>query len=723
MSLRLRLWIAAAFAAVFFLIPSPDTTAGRAYLGTLKVREWLLDKDDGPLASVVRDGLLPPLAVEYRLSPPDADVSAEQAAEVARAVTEWTAARRIEQGGDAALPAVDESQRPLGLLIRAGANGVRAELATDGSSTVEKEWAYPSRGSLIPAFLAIILAIATQRIVISLFLGSVAGAAWFLATGGGVVGFTPTLLEALSAPLTGLWHLLTDTLWHDVLGDPHTWLGRDEVEAGKGVEPVWQSDEGFQARIILFVIFLFMAIGVMSKSGGIQGMVQWISRFAKGPVSTQLCTWFTGLLIFFDDYSNCIIAGTTMQPLGDKNRVSREKIAYIVDSTAAPIAGLSIFSTWIAYEITQYRAPLTLVTNEAGEPYLASDAFAVFIQTIPYRFYCLFALMLIGMSILMRRDFGPMLKAEVRARQQGKPIADDAKPMVGRELAEMQPPAGAPRRPLNGFLPVGVLVAVTIGLIYYYGAYSVDGVYRVPADLDGFLARSRWILGNSSTEKALMWSAMWSFVAAAVLTLSQRILTTTQVFASALRSAKSLGIAIVILMLAWCIGRTCKDLGTAFYLTAAFRDFMSAAILPILMFLLAGLIAFATGTSYGTMAILLPNVVVLSHTIGAESSFGGPALMILTIGSVLEGSIFGDHCSPISDTTVLSSLGTRCDHLHHVQTQIPYALLTMITATVCGYLPMVLLGTSWWWLSLPLGAAVMAGFLLAFGRDASRASA
>ncbi len=708
MNLPLRLITAAAFAVLFFLIPSPDNAAGRAYLGTLKVREWLLDKN-GPLKALQVDGAIPPLAVEYRLSPPDPVVSEAQAAEVRRTAAEWAAARRIETGGNAKTPYVDEQRPPLPLLIRAGSRGVQAD--TQGPDSVTQAWAYPSRGSLIPAFLAIILAIATQRIVVSLFAGSLAGAAWFLATGSGGVGVEVGLFEWLLSPLTGLWHLLSDTLWSDILGQPHTWLGLGEAE------PVWTSKSGFQARIIVFVVFLFMAIGVMSKSGGIQGMVQWISRFAKGPVSTQLCTWFTGLLIFFDDYSNCIIAGTTMQPLGDKNRVSREKIAYIVDSTAAPIAGLSIFSTWIAYEITQYRAPLTLVTNEQGAPYLASDAFTVFVQTIPFRFYCLFALMLIGLSVLLRRDFGPMLRAEQRARHEGKPIADGAVPMVGGDIAEMQPPAGAPRRAVNGFLPVGVLIAVTLYLIYYYGAYDTAGQYVVPDALDGLLERSRWILGQSSTEKALMWSALWALITSAALAVVQRILTVGEIVSSAVRSARSLGIALVILMLAWCIGQTCEDLGTAFYLTAAFRDLMSAALLPILMFLLAGLIAFATGTSYGTMAILLPNVVVLSHTIGAESSFGGPALMILTIGSVLEGSIFGDHCSPISDTTVLSSLGTRCDHLHHVQTQIPYALLAMGAATVCGYLPMVLLGTSWWWLSMLLGPLALATFLLTVGRD------
>ena len=712
MNSRMRSITVAAFVLLFFLIPSPDSPTGRAYLGTLKVREWLLDSN-GPLAQLVVDGRIPPVVCEFRISPPNPELAARQAQDCQRAAEEWAKARTIEAVAPEDKRSLDPQAPTIRLLVRAGENGVQADLGSRASPAGEAftdSWTYPSRGSLLPAFLAIVLAIATQRIVISLFMGCLVGTAWFLATGAGSVGATTSVGAALLSPLTGLWYLLSHTLWGNVLGSPHTWLGDN---------PVWVSDSGFQARIIVFVIFLFMAIGVMSRSGGIQGMVQWISKYARGPVSTQMCTWITGILIFFDDYSNCIIAGTTMQPLGDKNRVSREKIAYIVDSTAAPIAGLSIFSTWIAYEISQYRAPLTLVTNENGDPYLASDAFGVFVQTLPFRFYCLFALLTIFLSVLLRRDFGPMLKAERRARHEGKPLADDAKPMVSADLAKMQAPEGAPKLARNGFLPVLVLVCMTLGLIYYYGAYDRDGEYQVPEALQG-LDRLRWILGSSSSEKALMWSALGALITASLLAIGQRILSFQEVATSALRSARALMLALTILILAWCIGQTCKDMGTSFFLTAAFRDLMSASVLPILMFLLAGLIAFATGTSYGTMAILLPNVVVLSHTIGAESGFGGPALMILTIGAVLEGSIFGDHCSPISDTTVLSSLGTRCDHLAHVQTQIPYAVLTMLTATICGYLPMVLLGTEWWLLSFAAGATCLTVFFLIVGRDATK---
>ena len=702
---RLRWLIAAGFVLLFFLIPSPETSAGRSNLATLRVRAWLLDAE-GPLAGAVKDGAIPPLAVEFRMSPPDEALAARCSAELARIAPEWATARTIEAESAEDRRRVDPALPALGLQVTVTDLGVDARLAQlpNGTTVEPLQARHPGRSSLLPAFLAIVLAILTRNVITSLFLGSFAGAmAWF-ATGGGQLPGVAETPAVWQVPFVGIWHLVHDTLWNDILGRLQ----------------VWDSSAGFQTRIILFVIFLFMAIGIMIRSGGVQGMVAWVSKFARGPVSTQLCTWITGLLIFFDDYSNCIIAGTTMQPLGDRNRVSREKISYIVDSTAAPIAGLSIFSTWIAYEISQYRVPLTMVTKDDGTPYLSSDAFGVFIQTLPYRFYCIFTLLLLFLVIVLRRDFGPMLRAERRSRLTGKPLDDDARPMVSKDMAEMQAPPGTPLRAINGLLPVLTLVTLTIGLIFRFGAYDDDFAWRVPGNVSGWLETTQWILGNSASEKALMYASFITLVVTALLVLGQRILTMGQVVESALRSAKSLGIAIVILLLAWCIGQTCKDLGTSLYLTSAFRDLMSPQLLPILMFLLAALVSFATGTSYGTMAILLPNVVILSHSIGVESGFGGTALMILTIGSVLEGSIFGDHCSPISDTTVLSSLGTQCDHMAHVQTQMPYALLAMVTATVCGYLPVMWIGPWFWPWSFAIGIAAMSAFLLVVGRNPAR---
>ncbi len=748
MSGRLRLSIALLFVAMFWLLPAPDSGAGRAALATLQVRRWLL-QPDGPLQGFARQGRLPALGVDLRLSPPDEARHARHTAELARTAAEWAAARTAEARSSADHVVVDPTLPPLplqvhvgesgtvarfllteltapgrppdpatdaGLLARLASAGLRADfvlaaaaegtaqaivgrpsgphqerllatLTTTGIALQPFELAagFPGRDSLLPAFLAIVVAVLLGRVLPALLLGCLAGA-YAIVRGAGA-GW----LEA--APGAAL-HLFGVTLWEDVLG---------------GLR-VWESGSGFQVRIILFVVFLFMAIGVMARCGGILGLVQVIARFARGPVRTQLCAYVTGLLIFFDDYTNCIVAGTTMQPVTDRNRVSREKLAYIVDSTAAPVAGLSLFSTWIAYEVSQYQASLCLVTRADGSPYVAADAFTVFAETLPFRFYCIFTLLLVPLTILLGREFGPMLTAERRARLQGKPVADGARPMVARSMADLQPPDGVVPRARNGLLPVLTLLGTALGLIWYYGAYGDDG-YRVPASVTGFLPTAQWILGHTASEKALLWASLATFVVAAGLALGQRILTLRQVLHAAARSAQALVLAIGILLLAWCIGRICDELGTSYFLTAGFRGWMRAEWLPALVFCLAGLMAFATGTSFGTMAILLPNTVVLAHGIGSESAIGGPALMVLTIGAVLEGSIFGDHCSPISDTTVLSSLGTRCDHLAHVQTQMPYALLAMLTALGCGYLPMVWLGPGWWPLAMLAGVSVMAAFL------------
>lgn len=708
---RLRWIVAALFVGLYFAIPSPLASPnGRPYLTLLQVRQWLLDDEASPLMHFVQGGRLGPLAVDLRQSPPLVD-DAARAAEAARYATsarEWVAARnaegkrfRVADDQPWIEPPLrfDPDAPPIPLLVRVGDLGAEATLPDRADGSPQRLRAtYYSRSSLLPAFLAILCALLTSRVLPSLLLGGIAGSITYALT----LADGAAQQTAFGSVLAGAEHYVVDTLWQRVITDD------------------------FNLRVTGFVLFLFMAIGIMTRSGGIQGMVDWISRYAKGPISSQICSYLVGLAIFFDDYSNCIIAGTTMQPLTDRARVAREKLAYIVDSTAAPIAGLSIFSTWIAYEISQYRAPLTLVTKADGSPYVASDAFEVFVQTIPYRFYCLFTLAMVFLVIVLRRDYGPMLQAERRARLLGKPLADDARPMVSRSMDATQPLPGTPLRGWNALLPLCVLVFGTIGIMFYQGA-TADA--PKPADVVGIAAEVRWMLANARSEWALLLASGAALLVSAALSLGQRLLSPAEILRCALRSLRALVFALAILFLAWTLGKVCKDLGTSFFLTGAFRDSMSAAALPIVLFFTSALVAFATGTSYGTMAILLPNVVVLAHQIGADAAFGGsaaiggPALMVLTIGAVLEGSIFGDHCSPISDTTVLSSLGSQCDHIAHVGTQIPYALLAMGTATVCGYLPMVLIGPQWWPVSLCVGVVAMAVFLLLFGRDAAKPAA
>lgn len=656
----LRYVIALVFLVVFFAVPDPDPRR----LTLLETRSWLIG-DDSPYAALVHDGAIPPVAVE--LLPPLEDVAA-RAAETARYAStarEWARAR-----GDVS---VDARRGFARLHVRIGDVGHLATLRDPAGAEVGRlERAYPDRSSLVPAFLAIVLAILTGKVIPSLLLGCLAGAVLYRGD-----------------PFGGVWHFAAETIWRRTL----------------------TSD--FNLEIMGFVIFLFAAVGVMSRSGGIQGMVERIRRFARGPVSTQLCSYVVGLLIFFDDYSNCVIAGTTMRPLADRNRVSREKLAYIVDSTAAPIAGLSIFSTWVAYEVSTFAGQLPEVTKADGTPFSQAEGFSVFVQTLPYRFYCMLTLLTVLATIVLRREIGPMLRAERRAVLEGKPIADDAEPMVSKGFSSLRAPSGAPLRARNALVPVLVLVCTTIVLIYLLGYWAAG-----PERLRGSFGENlRTILNNTASQRALLIASGIALFVAAAMALAQRILSLQQVVHAAVRSAHSLIFAVVILILAWSIGHTCDDLGTAPFLTAAFHGRFEPWMLPSLMFALAALVSFSTGTSYGTMAILLPNIVVLAHSMGETvPELGGPALMVITIGAVLEGSIFGDHCSPISDTTVLSSVATGSDHLHHVRTQAPYALLAMVVAMVCGYLPVAYFSRDLWPLSLVAGALSIGGVLLVFGK-------
>jgi Na+/H+ antiporter NhaC len=671
---RLRYLLALAFVAIYFLIPDAD----HEHLAFLRTRAWLMG-DGSPLARVVGDeSTMPALAVDA--------APAGRAGDYARIGREWARAKGRDIG----------AQPPLLLVVRVGDNGLRSTLLSGRQEidrleltrtrTVNGATYYPDRQSLLPAFLAIVAAIVTGKVVLSLLAGCLAGAFLFAGIGGGIP------------------HFVADTVWLDT----------------------FCSSAGFNSVIMGFVVFLFMAVGVMTAAGGIQGMVALLRRFARGPLSAQLCSYAAGLLIFFDDYSSCILCGTTMRPLTDHNRVSREKLSYIVDSTAAPIAGISIFSTWVAYEISMFKDQLPEVTRKVADasgalvdvPYASNEGFSVFLQTLPFRFYCIFTLVMVALTIVLRREFGPMLRAERRAFHEHKPIADGAQPMLSRGFHTLEAAPDIPCRARNALVPVAVLVVLTLALIVWLGYRNSK-----PAELAGPFGNDlRAILNNSESQWALLWASLAAFVVAVAMVLGQRLLTAAQIASSALRAAHSLLFAIVILILAWSIGFVCEDLGTAHFLTAAFHGGFAPWVLPAILFVLASLVSFSTGTSFGTMAILLPNVVVLAHTMGeTDPSLGGPVLMVLTIGAVLEGSIFGDHCSPISDTTVLSSVATASDHLHHVQTQAPYALLVMVTALVCGYLPVALLGPSLWPAAWGVGFAVIAAWLWLVGRNPERA--
>lgn len=684
---RLRYLIALAFLGGFFLVPAPDAREGRPYLAYLQVREWLLAAADSPLVAWRDAGRAPQLAVDLRLSPPieDAAELTRRSADYVRLAAEWA----LGPGRPAAGATAPLSPVVLPLLVRVGEAGVRAELPrADGGAWIQ-EAVFPTRWSLLPALVAITLAVLTRRVLLALLCGGLAGAiAWAAAHGSSG--------PAVLAPVVdGVLHFFGSALWRRSLG------------------------EDFYLRITAFVVFLFMTIGIITKNGGVHGLVARLQRIVRGPTSAQFSTFATGVAVFFDDYTNCLLVGTTMRPLTDGARVSREKLAYIVDSTAAPVAGLSVFSTWIVYEMSTYRAPLTMVTRPDGTPYTETDAFGVFLDTLPYRFYSWFALALVVLVVLLRRDFGPMLRAEQRARHRGRVLGDDAQPMAAVDDRIATPAPDTPRRAVNALLPLAVLVLGTIALMLWQGVRAAGPL----PEGAGFGDHLRAVLANAQSDVALLFASIAGWLSAVALTLGQRLLSWRSVLFTSLAATRALYLAFGILFLAWSLGHICRDLGTSFFLTASARHAMTAALLPLLLFLVAGAVSFATGTSFGTMAILLPNVVVLAHQLGTDAAFGGDAatggtaLMLLSIGAVLEGSIFGDHCSPISDTTVLSSLGAQCDLLAHVTTQLPYALLTMAAAAGCGYLPVLWFGPAAWPFSMLAGLGLLAGVLRWAGRD------
>ncbi|HVS11882.1 MAG TPA: Na+/H+ antiporter NhaC family protein [Planctomycetota bacterium] len=554
------------------------------------------------------------------------------------------------------------------------------------SLAVEIEgWQPPARTSLLPPIVAILLAILFRRPVVALFCG--VWTATFLLER--AAGHGP-----LSSLARGVPAVVTDFVWPRVV-DPNN------------------------QQIIGFVVAMLAMVGVMTRAGGMRGLMDRLARLASSARRTQIATWLMGLVVFFDDYANCILVGATMRPLSDRFRVAREKLAYLVDSTAAPVAGLSIFSTWIAFEVSTFSAQLPA----AGM--LASEGYAVFVETLPFRFYCIFTLVLAGWIAWSGRDFGPMLAAERRARRTGQLVREGGKPMVSEAATSLEPAAGVRPRSHRALLPVAVFVLITLEEIARVGWAAMKAAD--PALAPGDLLTLRGItelLREGNSTRALLVGSSSGLGLAVLLALAAGL--RWEILRAAWTTLRSMGIAIAILYLAWSIGKACEALGTAPYLSELIGDRIWPAALPTILFLLAAVVAFSTGSSWSTMSILLPLVVGLAYNLGQDSAaaavaaggtaaFDGHLLMVMSIGAVLEGSIFGDHCSPISDTTVLSSTATASDHIDHVRTQIPYAVLAMGAALLVGYLPCALLGHAPW-LSIVLGVAVLVLFVRFAGR-------
>jgi len=539
---------------------------------------------------------------------------------------------------------------------------------------VERTWNPPGRVSIVPPVVAVVLAILLRKPLIALLTAVFAGA-FLLRRAEGA--------ELVGGIAGGLGDVFRKYLWNELV----------------------QTERIY---IIGFVFFMLAMVGVMTRSGGIRGLMDSVARRAKNARGTQVATWIMGLVIFFDDYANTILVGSTMRPLTDRFKVSREKLAYIVDSTAAPVAGLSVFSTWIAFEVSTFNGQLPAAGMSTG------DGYAVFLRTIPFSFYCFLTIYFVGLVALTGRDFGPMFRAEQRSRSRGLVLREGATPMVSEEATTMDAAPNVRPSPWRAILPLFTFMAVTLLEILRAGGlfglsssefFSIEGVTGV--------------LYAGSGSWPLLVGSLAGFLVAALGAL--RVGLSGDIVRSAWTTVRAMAVGFAILYLAWMIGAVCTDLGTAPFLTALIEDAVDGRLLPSLLFMLAGAVAFATGSSWSTMSILLPLVVGLAYTLGLNAELApeqvesGRLLMVMSIGAVLSGAIFGDHCSPISDTTVMSSIASASDHIDHVRTQIPYALVTMLVSVVCGYFPATYYGLSPW-LGLLLGAVILTVLLLVIGR-------
>ena len=520
--------------------------------------------------------------------------------------------------------------------------------------------------SITPPLLAIVLALVFRDVLISLFLGVFLGA-WIL------VGWKP--FPAFASTI------------------------------GDYIVPALADTD--HASILIFSTLLGGMVGLISKSGGSLGIVEKIRGWASSPERGQVSAWLMGLFIFFDDYANSLIVGSTMRPITDKLKVSREKLAYIVDSTAAPVSSIFPISTWIGFEVGLIAAAFASVG-------ITMDAYGAFIASIPYRFYPLFALLTVLVIAASGRDFGPMLRAERRARSTGKVLADDAVPLADPTGDALTPPEGIPYRAINAIAPIVTVIVVTVLGLYITGSAGVDRAAH--GSTGGWLQA---VFSNANSYAALLWASMSGVIVALLLPLAQRLMPLRELMSGMVEGFKAMLLALIVLTLAWSIGGITESLHTADYVVGMTQGILSPHWVGVLVFIMSAVIAFATGTSWGTMAILMPLVVPVAHGIAVTAGYApGSAIyngaLLGAISSVLAGSVWGDHCSPISDTTILSSMATGCDHIAHVRTQLPYALGVGVLGMVVGDIPTGY-GLSPW-ISLLVGSVVIVGGVLWLGK-------
>jgi len=478
--------------------------------------------------------------------------------------------------------------------------------------------------SILPPLVAIILAIKTRQVFISLLFGIWMG--WLILSNFNFLHGTINTVEAMV----------------DVFRVPDN------------------------TRTIMFSSLVGALIALIQRSGGVEGFIDHINKFLgkveqkrkTSPRKTvQFMAWLTGVTIFVESSINGLTVGSIYRPIFDRLKIPREKLAYIADSTSAPICILFPFNAWGAYIMG------LLLAQGINAP------LETMVLAYPLNFYPIFAMFMVVIVIFTQKDFGPMKTAEKRAIEEGKVIRDGATPMISTDIISMEKAEGTIARARNMIIPIATMVGMMpIGLIYT-GWSRVENIHTYPFWQQIFMA-----LGKSSGSTAVLWAVLISIFVGAILYRSQNIFKFPEIISLIFKGVGGLIPLALLMMLAFAIGKVCRDLGTGVYVAEVTQSWLSPKLVPGVIFLIASFIAFSTGTSWGTFAIMIP--------IGLQIAQIMDANIYLTIAAVLGGGIFGDHSSPISDTTIISSMASASDHIDHVKTQLPYALVAGIATAL-----------------------------------------
>ena len=523
--------------------------------------------------------------------------------------------------------------------------------------------------SIIPPLIAIVLALLLREVITSLFIGIFSGA---LIMGLYSSGISSILLSFLSVIDTYILNALYDKS---------------------------------HISVIIFSMTIAGVVSVISRNGGMKGIVNRLSPYAHDSKSGQLVIWFMGILIFFDDYANTLVVGNTMRPVSDRLKISREKLAYIVDSTAAPVAAVFFITTWIGAELGYIESGIAELTTINETPY------SIFLNSLAYSFYPILTLIFIVMLILKQRDFGSMYTAEKKARQNTDEVSMEVFEGTFDEFDEKE---GVVPKAYNAIIPVLVIVfGAIIGMLYTGGTEAV----WINEEL-GFFRKLSITIGNADSFVSLLWSSVAGLFVAIALTLAQGTMKLAETIETAIEGYKTMLPAMFILILAWSLAYVTEDMHTASFLKSLWSTSMSPIFIPAVVFILSALVSFSTGSSWGTMAILYPLMLPAGYQIAMESGMGHEESMIIfynVVSVILAGSVFGDHCSPISDTTILSSLASSCNHIDHVRTQLPYALTVGAVSILIGSIPSAMGISSW--ILFPISIAVLYAIIHFFGKE------